>query len=350
MKKFFLFFTVFLFGTLGFLSSAQTCLIIRDSVIAGAGTTTFSDYIYGTGNRLEQVTHTDSGSAVVTTSDLVLFVGASDISEIRTFNTVGGSTIIRTIKYTYTNGKITRVEVTGDNGGAWTMAHDITYSGNNISSMILDSSSLTGSPEGLVGSFVDFVWNGGNISSLNILFGSDTLEIVVVADNKNNLYKNILNTEGATFLFQAAMQNNMLSAALANDEPGIGQSAGAKILSRSYTYNSNNDVEILTDSATALNSDFKVTQYIYDCNVAARAPQAITLNLYPNPAQNIIRIENGAFAGTVKIFDMAGKQVFFQQVEKEAVALDVSELANGMYSLEMVNKGKVFRGKFVVNE
>ncbi|MDZ4847338.1 MAG: T9SS type A sorting domain-containing protein [Chitinophagales bacterium] len=351
MKKLFSFAIVICFFLTGLVTQAQTCLVIRDSIIAGERTSTFSDYIYGPNNRIDLVTHTDSGSFIVTTSDLVLYTG-SDITEIRTFNTIGASTIIKTITYTRTSGKISRVDATGDNGSAWSISHDIAYDGNgNIQQIVVDTTSITGSPEVFDASFLDIVWANGNISTLSILLGSDTIELTATTDNKNNIFKKILNTEAATYLFQAASLNNLVTVELVNDESAIGQTAGTKIVDRIFTYNTDNDVEIMEEKSTPLNQSAKTTQYIYDCNVGIRTPQAATaISLYPNPAQNVISIENGNFKGVVKIFDITGKQLFGNTIDGETTMLDISILGSGMYSLEMVDGGKIFRGKFLVNQ
>lgn len=352
MKKTALF-SLFLIAVSFSQSISQTCIVTKDSIIAGNRTSSYRDYIYDVLNRIAQVTFTDSGSLVVTNSDAVYYDGNGNISKVEKYFTVGTPVLERTIQYTYTNGKISRVTDSGSNGVAWSISHDISYSGNDISSIIVDASSVTGSPEGFTGSFIDFVWQNGNVSTVTLIVGTDTVETTFTSDNKNNIYKKTLNTDGAPGIFQTVMTNNILSVETVNPETIMGNSfpAGTALLDNNYTYDSNNNVETFTRNPALFNGDnAETTQYTYDCSVGIRNPDAVAaLRFYPNPAQDFISIENGSFQGTVKIFDFAGKEILRQEITQTTSLLDVRTLANGMYYIETNTNGKFFKGKVLVN-
>ncbi len=72
------------------------------------------------------------------------------------------------------------------------------------------------------------------------------------------------------------------------------------------------------------------------------------VNLYPNPAQNMVTIENAANA-QVNIYNVAGKLVFAQQLNAEKEVLDLSDLSTGVYVVR-VHADKVLMNERLVIE
>jgi hypothetical protein len=78
---------------------------------------------------------------------------------------------------------------------------------------------------------------------------------------------------------------------------------------------------------------------------------SLDANIYPNPAQNVIYIATKADkVNSVQIFDMTGKLVKSMSVTNDISALDIADLANGIYSYSIIAKDKSIanRGKFTV--
>jgi len=74
-------------------------------------------------------------------------------------------------------------------------------------------------------------------------------------------------------------------------------------------------------------------------------------NAYPNPAQNTLTIATKASeANAIQIYDATGRLVQGMNVTNDLTAVDISSLANGMYSYTVIAKdnGIGARGKFSV--
>ena len=84
--------------------------------------------------------------------------------------------------------------------------------------------------------------------------------------------------------------------------------------------------------------------------------QAKSLNIYPNPADGIVRVGLAnsihPFAGSLEVVDYCGKMV--RSIEAvvlqphETVQLDISNLSSGLYVIRLVAAGEVHVGQFVV--
>lgn len=84
--------------------------------------------------------------------------------------------------------------------------------------------------------------------------------------------------------------------------------------------------------------DFCVANAILTNNASLINVNNIDLTIYPVPASEVIRISsnlNGVI--TVNLYDTSGKLVYSKNVEQNTIAssVDVSQLSNGMYSVEL---------------
>ena len=71
-------------------------------------------------------------------------------------------------------------------------------------------------------------------------------------------------------------------------------------------------------------------------------PEAQLLKLYPNPSSNYIRINDLQSQCRFAIIDLTGKIVFKGDVSTENPLVDISELSNGTYLLQVVtNRGVI---------
>jgi hypothetical protein len=108
-------------------------------------------------------------------------------------------------------------------------------------------------------------------------------------------------------------------------------------------------VSITLDSAGAMSQ----VQWLVVTPTAGinEASASIDMNLYPNPAQNSITFELDAEkVSAIGLFDVTGQLVGAQEVKGDKTTVDVSGLANGVYSYALIGKNKSFmnRGKFTV--
>lgn len=70
------------------------------------------------------------------------------------------------------------------------------------------------------------------------------------------------------------------------------------------------------------------------------------LLLFPNPTKGILNIKTSQKTEQINIFDATGKQV--RSIQNTENKIDVSNLANGVYYIEILNSKGKFREKFVV--
>lgn len=69
------------------------------------------------------------------------------------------------------------------------------------------------------------------------------------------------------------------------------------------------------------------------------------LQLYPNPATDIIRYQSSATAVRISIYDAIGKEITIQPTQNHQV--DISRLSPGVYVFELVTAQQRFRQRFV---
>jgi hypothetical protein len=69
--------------------------------------------------------------------------------------------------------------------------------------------------------------------------------------------------------------------------------------------------------------------------IATDDPRVEHLNVYPNPASDVVTISNGAFhlAGVVQITDINGREVFYKRINGDKPELHISMLPAGSYLL-----------------
>ena len=80
-------------------------------------------------------------------------------------------------------------------------------------------------------------------------------------------------------------------------------------------------------------------------------PGCVELNVYPNPAQNSIRIDHSAAISTgayLQIYADNGAKLLSQKVQENSYysTIDISALARGVYSLVFINGNEMKVAKF----
>lgn len=72
--------------------------------------------------------------------------------------------------------------------------------------------------------------------------------------------------------------------------------------------------------------------------LATADAQSSRLSFYPNPAKNILTVENTKDVTNVTIYDLSGKAVLKQNAESKNVKLDISKLVKGVYMMRVATK------------
>jgi uncharacterized repeat protein (TIGR01451 family) len=74
------------------------------------------------------------------------------------------------------------------------------------------------------------------------------------------------------------------------------------------------------------------------------------VNIFPNPANNIIRINSSSLIEAIKIYDIQGRCVFSKKVDTDEMYLDVSVISSGAYQV-IIDEGteRVIRKKLIIS-
>ncbi len=86
-------------------------------------------------------------------------------------------------------------------------------------------------------------------------------------------------------------------------------------------------------------------QVVFQENMGVAATNKIQLSIYPNPTSDFLNIQNVKGLQNVRIFDMTGKKV----KETSSAAVDVKDLSNGRYILNVYYGNEVISRKFIKN-
>lgn len=77
--------------------------------------------------------------------------------------------------------------------------------------------------------------------------------------------------------------------------------------------------------------------------------ERLELNLFPNPARNIIQISSGSKLSEVKIFDILGNEAFeIENVKMDHLKIDVSQLKRGCYIVQLTVNSEMIRKKLIL--
>lgn len=114
------------------------------------------------------------------------------------------------------------------------------------------------------------------------------------------------------------------------------------------------DVYEAIDGSGNKTTKIRIVKVSADCGNTASInnPNSLQLNLYPNPAQGFIAIQlTDSYTSdeplTITIVTMDGKKVFESTINKE-LKIDVSGLANGIYTIGIKGNGMTANKMFVV--
>ena len=269
-----------------------------------------------------------------------------------------------TFLFTYTGGLVSRVDGMGTNGnGPWTISHDIFYTSGQISSIRIDTNSVTGDSYGFPGDFINITWAGGNpVSAEGILYSGlvggpfgftpvDTAAFAITCDNKNNILKQLYPMDGTDDLIMLSATNNPTLIVFSNDVPVFGANTGDTIQYKVYTYNANNDVASVEDKPNAFDNTDHITYYFYDCSVSSieESEDYSNILLYPNPTtEELNLLFNSEKNRTIQIFSSNGSLVAKHNIVTTDHTIDVSTLSRGIYFITISDDEYTINKKFII--
>jgi hypothetical protein len=72
------------------------------------------------------------------------------------------------------------------------------------------------------------------------------------------------------------------------------------------------------------------------------------VSFYPNPAKNILNINNSKFrASSVEIYDITGHRIMSQPMNPKTTSLNVANLSEGLYIIRFKSQNETYTSKFI---
>lgn len=75
---------------------------------------------------------------------------------------------------------------------------------------------------------------------------------------------------------------------------------------------------------------------------------AVTINVYPNPATEYVKVTSNANIEMLSVFSIDGKVVYSQNLNQQEATIDLTGVNNGVYIVRMVSNGEVVVRRIVV--
>lgn len=333
--------------------NAQTCSLVKDSVYQGIDSSAFAVYTYNAGN-LTTIEYTDSAGTSIQTTDSILYGTNGKQSALRSYD-AGLSSIFRTSTVSYdANDRVSRIHVLEDDGiNTSTIAHDVSYNASNeITSIKVDSTSITGIPEVFSWNFENMVWQNGNIKSVDLIgnitgSGIDTIELTIENDTMLNVRRH-LPIEDVGSIIEQISANNIQKLVTVNDESfGL---AGTLALDQVYTYHSNGEVRSIKENVALFNEEEKTTGYAFQCSGIGLVEKSFkNIRLYPIPANNEIHLESDEVMKSIRLYSVKGKLLLEEEIMKKRHDLLIESFHPGVYILEISADQKMYLSKVIVD-
>lgn len=191
---------------------------------------------------------------------------------------------------------------------------------------------------------------------LHTITVSDTLSMAIASGTALQSVYSVGADWGDTLYFFAADGDNDKTYHLFENVNG-GRTAGIfapdmKVGSYYIKINNNPVATVTTDSSGIVQSSVLLGAGSNKVEIALiitgtnDPPPAIPVSVYPNPSNNFLTIQLPISSQTaqVTIYDSKGAMVF---AKRGQLSINISELANGFYIVEVRRAGKVYRGKFI---
>ena len=119
-----------------------------------------------------------------------------------------------------------------------------------------------------------------------------------------------------------------------------------------YTYNENGLPE--TIETKFIGSEplepriIKITYKQISTGLSETSKESLRVKVYPNPAKDIFSI-NCENLGTIKLYDMLGKEVLNQNINGKS-DINLGHLSNGIYNIKILSDGKVTGNSRIVKQ
>jgi PKD repeat protein len=206
------------------------------------------------------------------------------------------------------------------------------------------------------------IWKQG-ASGLSYTAGiSSTLAQYYQLISDNTLFNSTndwnLNINKPTANFSESISGNTatftnLSTSIANTlnySWNFGDGITSSIASPSHTYTTSGTYTITLIASNCIFSH-TITKTIQVGALSINENAVGNFEFYPNPTTNQItlKVDNQLLGSVYTIYDTIGKSVINGEISSELNVIDLGNLSNGVYIIEVASKGNYFKNKFIKN-
>ena len=206
------------------------------------------------------------------------------------------------------------------------------------------------------------IWKQG-ASGLSYTAGlSSTLAQYYQLISDNTLFNSTndwnLNINKPTANFSESISGNTatftnLSTSIANTlnySWNFGDGNTSSIASPSHTYTSSGTYTITLIASNCIFSH-TITKTIQVGALSINENAVGNFEFYPNPTTNQItlKVDNQLLGSVYTIYDTIGKSVLNGKINSELHVIDLGNLSNGVYIIEVASEGNYFKNKFIKN-
>ena len=206
------------------------------------------------------------------------------------------------------------------------------------------------------------IWKQG-ASGLSYTAGlSSTLAQYYQLISDNTLFNSTndwnLNINKPTANFSESISGNTatftnLSTSIANTlnySWNFGDGNTSSIANPSHTYTSSGTYTITLIASNCIFSH-TITKTIQIGALSINENAVGNFEFYPNPTTNqiTIKVDNQLLGSVYTIYDTVGKSVLNGKISSEINVIDLGNLSNGVYIIEVASEGNYFKNKFIKN-
>jgi PKD repeat protein len=130
----------------------------------------------------------------------------------------------------------------------------------------------------------------------------------------------------------------------------FGDGITSSIASPSHTYTTSGTYTITLIASNCIFSH-TITKTIQVGALSINENAVGNFEFYPNPTTNqiTIKVDNQLLGSVYTIYDTIGKSVLNGKISSELNAIDLGNLSNGVYIIEVASEGNYFKNKFIKN-
>ncbi len=114
-------------------------------------------------------------------------------------------------------------------------------------------------------------------------------------------------------------------------------------LAVTHTYTTNGSFTVSQKVLNACADVDSTSQTIVAAGIGIAELENLGINVYPNPANNILKIESKQAIGTILLTDLNGRVILQLTTQERNIAWNISELENGVYFLRFVERNVVVK-------